>query len=71
MTKTLNVLFGGQPENLTYLGYGTCPECGDDCAEIWRDESTGKHYVRCPYFMCGGWGKLRELESEAAACAES
>lgn len=64
MTKMINALFGGQSESLTYVGYGTCPECGDDCAEIWCDETTGKRYIRCPYFMCDGWGKLRELVVE-------
>ena len=61
-TKVMNVLFGRQPANLTYVGYGECPACGDDCAEFWRDDNTGKRYVRCPYFMCDNWNKLREVE---------
>lgn len=64
--KIINTLFGGQPQRFTYLGYGECPECGDDCAEFWFDESTSKRYVRCPYFMCDNWGELRELHEEAS-----
>ena len=63
MTKIANALFGGQPENLTYTGYGDCPSCGDDYAEFWRDDA-GKEYVRCPYIMCDGWGKLVEVVEE-------
>lgn len=59
--KMINVLFGGQRDSLTYVCYGECPKCGDDCAELWRDEETGKMYVRCPYFMCDNWGKLTEV----------
>lgn len=59
--KTINALFGGQPDNLTYEGYGDCPSCGDDCAEFWSDDDTGKRYVRCPCFMCDNWGKLTEV----------
>lgn len=61
MTKIENALFGGQPANLTFVGFGECPECGDDCAEFWCDDDTGKQYVRCPYFMCDLWGKLSEV----------
>jgi hypothetical protein len=63
MTSVLNILFGGQPENLEYIGYGDCPQCGDDCAEFWRDKETGKTYVRCPYIMCDGWHKLMEVDN--------
>ena len=59
--KMINALFGGQRDSLTCVGYGECPKCGDDCAELWRDEETGKMYVRCPYFMCDNWGKLTEV----------
>ena len=61
MDKTINALFGGQPENLSYLGYAECPDCGDDCAEFWRDDVTGDEYVRCPYFMCENWGKITKV----------
>lgn len=64
MTSAINALFGGQPENLEYIGYGDCPQCGDDCAEFWRDKETGKTYVRCPYFMCDGWHKLMEVRDD-------
>ena len=63
--KAMNALFGGQPENLTYIGYGECPDCGDDCAEFWRDDNTGNVYVRCPYFMCDNFQKLRLVEVDA------
>ena len=61
MSGILNALFGGQHQNLEYAGYTECPICGDDCAELWRDEETGKMSVRCPYFMCDNWGKLTEV----------
>lgn len=58
--KLANAVFGGQPLNLTYIGYGDCPECGDDCAEFWVDED-GKEYVRCPFIGCRNWGKPTEV----------
>lgn len=64
MTSAMNVLFVGQPENLEYIGYGDCPICGDDCAEVWRDVKDGNEYMRCPFIGCEGWGKLVELRWE-------
>ena len=61
--KIANALLGGQPTSLTYAGYGRCPECGDESAEFWRDDDTGKVFMRCPYFMCDRWGKLTEVDA--------
>ena len=38
----------------------------DDCAEMWRDRTTGRLYVRCPYIGCPGWGRLIEIEEADA-----
>lgn len=57
MSGIINALFGGQPENLEYVGYTDCPLCGDDCAEVWRDVTDGKEYTRCPFIGCEGWDK--------------
>ena len=64
MSGIINALFGGQPQNLEYVGYAECPICGDDCAEVWRDVTDGKEYTRCPFVGCDGWGKLIELRGE-------
>ena len=61
MIKMKYVFLDGQPTDLTFVEFGECPECGDDCAEFWRDDDTGKQYVRCPYIMCDLWGKLNEV----------
>jgi len=64
MSGIINALFGGQPENLEYVGYTECPICGDDCAEVWRDVTDCKEYTRCPFIGCDGWGKLVALREE-------
>lgn len=65
MSGIINAMFGGQPQSLEYVGYTECPICGDDCAEVWRDEVSGKEYARCPFIGCDGWGKLVELRGDA------
>ena len=66
MGKLANAIFGGQRESLDYVGYGDCHTCGDDCAEMWRDRTTGRLYVRCPYIGCPGWGRPIEVEEADA-----